>query len=571
MSECNDVTTLTDNLEQYIVEVQHEGKMDEALFLKMKSVDILLGHYGAESLEYQSGKLSAAVLLLDAADILHENRPDDAMTLMVKVDRLTLRSVGELHAALEHHRLRIRLRMIQSVTINRFRQKKFRSALTSGQQALQSAKDLMLVHEIPGLLLNLCSIYSANKSHSNALGHAYFALQKISSILQTVRHPNTNPFLHHALQMETEKEQGRCHSIFLGCRTMDPGSFLRTEVDTTVEVPDFSIEIKPEDECTIVGLRYLLWAASDRATRKVRFPCVELLVDVEEKVRAVRVEDGSRRWGGMLSLAYRAIAVEQEHLGHFQAALLSYNVAEISATQSLGRQHSVTQQCVHAYRSAQKNNEQRTREKKFVVPGKEKLERSTTPNPVSRPRELPRDRRYSTQGTSAAPKSRRVERPQWNEWINSKFLNSSATYLSSSLEQRDSFTSAVEQTDEEPVEASTPSNEESLPTSLQRNVHTAAKTLHRSNNNNSSLDAVPLKAKRRATISPTDAPLTFSDCAFLQQTYKLSYDTRMRPPQPVRTPLARSRSQAVDSSFRSGRNHEVLMAQHLSQIKEEEL
>lgn len=380
----------------------------EAIAVGVRGLGIRKRVFGDRSIEFQTGRVELASVVLHAAK-LHQahDKLKEAAELLSHVDNLTIHSFDEF-PMLNRRRLLLRTAMLRELMIARQSQGRHRSALTFGRHLLVLAKKMLLDYELPAIHLNLAAVLSSMKLHDEALGHCYLAYKIVCQLLSAIDNPTA--FQYSATILEMEKADKR-QAFDLGFENFEQALVQREnnvhETEIVTSPPAFEAHVA-EDE-SVSALSFLLWSGNVAVqTHRVaasgggaaspprspaslpprpqthhtnntaqslqqqigyglpqsRFPCIELAVGqqslareaVREQARAeghARLTEQHRRWGGLLALIFRSIAVEQEHTNQSATALLTYKVAHTTALQCLGDIHPVTMQCLAAMRDAE--------------------------------------------------------------------------------------------------------------------------------------------------------------------------------------------------------------------------
>lgn len=302
--------------------IQHHD-LERAVQFALRGLDIRRQCFGLGSEEMETARIRAAQLIVTAARAEQANdKPKETAELLAHVDSLTEHVLPLNLTSLDRARRVTRLQMMKELMIARYRQGRHRSALTFGKHVLELARDTMCFYELPALHLNVASVHSALGQHRDALRHCYIAFQKLCLILEAVDDPESHSFVAAALLLEPldiigdslETRYPAAFDIFIQCSSLVAGE-LSEEVDMSAVPPNF------------------------------RSPSA--FGDAEEMLPE------RRRWGGVLALAFRSLAAEQEHLYQLDGALLTYKVAHTTALACLGAEHPVSLQCEQALRDAE--------------------------------------------------------------------------------------------------------------------------------------------------------------------------------------------------------------------------
>ena len=541
--------------------LESQNRVMEALDVLLRGLEIRKRYYGVGSEEFETGRVEAAAMVLHAVEIHSaQEKHKEAADLLVHVDKLTVYPLPSF-PRLNRKRLLIRANMLKQLMIVRHRQQRFRSALTFGRHMLDLVERLCCVCEWPAAHLNLASTYSALNLHEDALGHCYIAYQCVGRILNACESPQTFPFTTAAMLMEQADkacDDVKSFELFEQClqiRTENPDSHEFAEsVAADCPVPQYSVEIPEEEQ--ISSLRYLLWAGNAKASNKRSlFPCVELLANMQQASNPMpRHSEQRQRWGGVLALVYRAIAVEQEHLNQIAGALLTYRVAHTTALQCLGESHPVTLQCHSALTDAEecarkKEVAQRafsrahkslSRAAEFDASRRQNAKSATKPRRLS-PIRMTRNT-TSTSPTRTSQKMQSDEReekmsrtmplhrhgrPEWDPWFNSKELPVSRIPLKPQTAPSGDF-------DETLLGA--------LPSTIIRQSTSDAHTPPRaakSKRAKAPSPAAPEAAREPYETTEELEEISPADFAFLQQTFKLRYDAAFSRPAKRVAPMRR--------------------------------
>ena len=405
MSEADGIRATLDEIDEIVNQMRAKNDLNTAIQFAVRGLDVRRSYYGLGSLEFERARLHAARMVLEAASAQQiVDRLKECAELLAQVDNFTTFSLQQL-PELEHLRLLIRFRMMKELMMARHRQGRSRSALTFGRHLLDLGKKLQLVHELPTVHLNIASVYSAMKMHHEALTHCFFGFQKTCMILNALQQTPASssapsPFIATALAMEAsirEQDDAEAYRLFQKCHELHSDEMEDT-ADEQAAVPPLTVD---------------------------------------------DLSAPARRWGGVLALAYRSIAVEQEHLEQFASSSLTYKMAHTTAMTCLGQTHPVTLQCEQSFKDAEaasKYRERRNRSAAVKGRGQSPLKvvrvRSTARtiladiSKVDAPPKFEGSRATSrgpadgsscqSLGPQVSPsRGKRVQRPLWNQWFNS--------------------------------------------------------------------------------------------------------------------------------------------------------
>jgi hypothetical protein len=407
MSEEEGIRASLSEIDAIVSQMKAKKDLNTAIQFAVRGLDIRRAYFGLGSHEFERARLHAARMVLEAASaqqILGHLK--ECAELLAQVDNFTTFSLPEF-PELEFLRLLTRFRMMKELMITRHRQGRGRSALTFGRHLLDLGKQLYLLFELPTVHLNIASVYSMMKMHHESLTHCFFGFQKTCIILEAVTPGGaaassspSSSFINTCLAMEAcvnAQQDEEAFRLFEEC-----GRLHTDEMGDTADEQAAVPSLAPES-----------------------------------------MTEATRRWGGVLALAYRSIAVEQEHLEQFASSSLTYKMAHTTALGCLGHDHPVTLQCEQSFKDAEaasKYRDRRNRAPEAKGPLKVVRVRSTartiladlskidSPPPVGTSQSMPGGGK-STAATAGASANQsrgsngsmktRVSRPLWNQWFNS--------------------------------------------------------------------------------------------------------------------------------------------------------
>ena len=506
------------------ITMMKDGNIAEALSTAMRGLQLRKQHYGAGSPEFQAARVHVASIVLEAAR-LHQshNKSKEAAELLVFVDNFTTEPLAQ--PALNRSRLLIRAAMLKELMIARQGQGRHRSALTFGRHFLGICTRLLLYHELPTAHLNIASVLSSMKLHEDALSHSFLAYQAVNKILAAVSEPEQHPVLVKAFEMEDLDKQGlyqKAYEVYEDCLGLveehgDP----MDAADIQKQPTTFHVEGDADRQS---HLSHVWWSAKQK---KESFPCIALLVEMQEAASppptsVQQTMDNERKWGGVLALCFRSIAVEQEHLNQLSSALLTYRVATSTALQCLGEVHPVTIQCQSALKEAVEASHQRdlhrTSHLNAVKRGKKVAPKVSEPAPLRRRAATPSG--LSTSSKTSMTEIRRTKpRPEWNPWFNSKGAAPSQTISMSAVEDNHTAASrAASPMSSMPLGYDLSPEPQVRPTTTAKKTHSTPQRHH-------------ARSPSPHEVDPATLPdLTPEDYAFLRQTFKLRHDPRFSAP-----------------------------------------
>jgi hypothetical protein len=330
-----------------ITEMEQAGRAQDALSLALQRWDVVRRYHGEHAPEARVALLGVGEMLLRAAQaLLADGSADEVADMLHHVDTLT-RDAAPAGSALEHVRLWVRLTMDRLLLQARHRQARFRSAATIARKVADAAAgDLYAVWEAPTAQLNLAAALSAGGQHRGALGHSYAAYQAVAVVIA-------------ALAWRPPPRAGND----------DDGESPEVPADVAYVRAALELE-RPLNERALDQIDATLEKVRDAERRLYGVP----LADTELARRAAEGNHSEAlaprsglldaaacgRWGGLMALAYRSIACEQEHLGQRGAALLTFRVSASTAGQALGSDHPVARQCAASLKAAQEQRDAAT-------------------------------------------------------------------------------------------------------------------------------------------------------------------------------------------------------------------
>jgi hypothetical protein len=298
-------------------DLQRAGREKEAIELAMQRVDLVRRYHGERSLAYHSGKTAIAQMLLRTADVLlAEGDLRQVCDLAQHVNTLT-KDVSSDPTA-DFRRKLARSGMHKALLQARHRQGSHRSAVSFARKIVAEAEQIHLLTELPTARLNLAAALSAEGQHTEALGLSYAAYQTVATLVcamdASVDPQNDDVrYVRACVRLQQAAADGNDDAVRA---VLDQCEYL-------------SGVVGPIEQSTLAHQ-----AAEENLHDLMARPSVS--------------PDVRLRWGGILALAYRSIACEQEHLGQQGAALLTYRVSVSTAENCLGPDHLVTLQCKNA-------------------------------------------------------------------------------------------------------------------------------------------------------------------------------------------------------------------------------
>lgn len=295
------------------------------------------------------------------------------------------------------------------------------------------------------------------------------------------------------------------------------------------EAMDFTVEIKESAEASILPMRYLEWATSDRRNTPKRLPFLQLVLQTEEDTNEAEgrsLQDHLvgqvRKWGGVLALCYRTTGRCLEALDDEGAALASYAAGSSTAKQCLGTPHAITSACEEAHKAAMTDATHRglTHSPPKLTRERTRLQPTTTTAPV----------KPVFNNVSVPKYGRRILRPQWNMYFNSQ---APPLYIPDDVLLR--YHSAKEQKEQAEREATVAMGSKRAVTTLGQSMRSVygmdrvgespvcdASSPSHTNRTNPDVDAITF-----STMKDTDAPppkLKKKTFNHMKHVYRLKFD-----------------------------------------------
>jgi hypothetical protein len=450
-------------IDSIVSELVERKDLIHAVQLSLRALDIRRAFFGTGSLEFEAARVTVSNLVVDAAEAQQAKFCyKESSELLAYVDRLTAFPLKQ-YPPLERSRKVTRMKMMLQQMIIRHHQGRDRSAISFGRHLLTLAKETMAFYILPLLHLNLASVLSALKQHGEALKHCFMAYHSICRILESLE---------------------KCEKGFIS------ESLCLEQLDNNVENSERSFTSYEKCKALLTDEFDELAFVGPTAPRSISPESPKELL----------------RWGGFLALAFRSIAVEQEHLHQYDTSLLTYKVSQTTACKCLGANHPITQQCEQALRDAEGSMRQRRAKQKNAAT----VDRSgTSPNALkvsAKNQSAISDKTVWTHPSSDGAKHKDVakrklkERPPWNATL-------SSTVISRNLQSAPSR-----------IESTILDQNEKFLLEVKRLEHDERQ--HRPQTHQD----VQRKNTNAESREPLFEPISRADYSFLQNTFKLGYD-----------------------------------------------
>eukprot|EP01006_Ploeotia_vitrea_P006036 TRINITY_DN12116_c0_g1_i1.p1 TRINITY_DN12116_c0_g1~~TRINITY_DN12116_c0_g1_i1.p1 ORF type:complete len:872 (-),score=138.22 TRINITY_DN12116_c0_g1_i1:571-2853(-) len=278
---------LEDQTQQFIA----TGRPQDALELQWRALEIRREYYGPEHRQTEDNALAIAELCNSVAqELITNGHLGEANKLINTCDKFTTKPLPE--ADQNHRRLMIRANMYHNLTCIKRTQGNVRRALKFAEKALSVLLHLHLLDQLPTSYLNICALYSSLGLHSEALRHAYMALQVVKELIElTVADKDVK------VMTSSQKSTAETHL---------PNNLANLpDLSSLVAYADLGANMGPEEANTVK----------------------------HQRLTQFRTQ---------LAITYFNIAVEQEYLLQTEAYAHSYQLAFLTAQQHLGPDHPLT-------------------------------------------------------------------------------------------------------------------------------------------------------------------------------------------------------------------------------------